>query len=68
MFSIKVINNKEYITCNEYILDPTINKWININDFLYDEHSCGPISTIVEFEKQFIEYETNKFIRSNEGF
>jgi len=54
MLNIKTINNKDYITYDDYFLDLTTGKWVNINEF-------------EELEKQLNIYEKNNFERLNEG-
>jgi hypothetical protein len=54
MLNIKTINNKDYITYDDYVLDLTTGKWVNINEF-------------EELEKQLNTYEKNNFERFNEG-
>jgi hypothetical protein len=51
MLNIKTINNKDYIAYDEFVLDLTTNKWINVD----------------EFEEQLNSYEIqNDFRRLNE--
>ena len=54
MLNIKTINNKDYIAYDDYVLDLTTGKWVNINEF-------------EELEKQLNTYEKNNFERLNEG-